>query len=302
MPAADSLVLGSRVDEATERLRTGGSETPRLDAEILAAHVLGIERTGVLAHPELGLSPAEGALFEECVARRAAGEPVAYIRGLKEFYGLALAIDPRVLIPRPETELLVDLALGRIVGLLTAAPRSEASAPLRVADVGTGSGAVAVALAVALRGRGMLTSVAILATDVSADALAVALENAVAHAVADRVRLREADLLPPGEPPFDVVAANLPYVASAEMSSLPVAARFEPVLALDGGVDGLDPLRALVLRLPGALAPGGAALLEIGADREAGARAAVATALPGWRVAVHPDLAGLPRILEVRRP
>jgi release factor glutamine methyltransferase len=302
MPAPDSLVLGSRINEATERLRASGSESPRLDAEVLAAHALGIERTGVLAHPETRLSPEEGALLEECVARRAAGEPVAYIRGLKEFYGLAFAVDRRVLIPRPETELLVGLALGRIVERLAVAPRPDGSAPLRVADVGTGSGAVAVALAVALRRRGMLRSVDILATDVSAGALAMALENAVAHAVADRVRLRETDLLPVGEPPFDLVAANLPYVASAELPSLPVAARFEPALALDGGIDGLDPLRALVLRLPAALAPGGGALLEIGSDREAGARAAVAASLPGWRDAVHRDLAGLPRILEVIRP
>ena len=302
MPAPDSLVLGSRVDEAAARLRASGSESPRLDAEILAAHTLGIDRTGVLAHPETCLSSAEGALLEESVARRAAGEPVAYIRGLKEFYGLAFAVDRRVLIPRPETELLVDLALGLIVERLTLAPRPEGSAPLRVADVGTGSGAVAVALAVALRRRGMLPSVDILATDVSADALAVALENAVAHAVADRVRIREADLLPSEELPFDLVAANLPYVASAEMPSLPIAARFEPALALDGGADGLDPLRALVLRLPAALAPSGTALLEIGADREAGARAAAAASLPGWRGEVHPDLVGLPRILEVGRP
>jgi len=302
MPAADSLTLGLWVDEATERLRISGSESPRLDAEVLAAHVLGIERTGVLAHPELGLSLAEGALLGECVARRVAGEPVAYIRGLKEFYGLAFSIDRRALIPRPETELLVDLALGRIVELLTVAPRPEGSAPLRVADVGTGSGAVAVALAVTLRRRGMLPSVDILATDVSADALAVALENAVAHAVADRVRLREADLLPSEEPPFDLVAANLPYVASAEMPSLPIAARFEPARALDGGADGLDPLRALVLRLPAALAPSGTALLEIGADRETSARAVAAASLPGWRDEVHLDLAGQPRILEVGRP
>jgi release factor glutamine methyltransferase len=300
--AAESLVLGSRVDEAAVRLRASGSESPRLDAEVLAAHALGIDRTGVLAHPETRLSPAEAALLEECVGRRAAGEPVAYIRGLKEFYGLAFAVDRRVLIPRPETELLVDLALGRIAERLTHAPRPERSAPLRVADVGTGSGAVAVALAVALRRRGMLPSVDILATDASADALAVALENAVSHAVADRVCLREADLLPPGEPPFDLVAANLPYVASAEMPLLPIAARFEPALALDGGADGLDPLRALVLRLPAALAPVGTALLEIGADREAAARVAVAASLPGWRAEVHPDLAGLPRVLEVGRP
>jgi release factor glutamine methyltransferase len=290
------------LDAAVGRLREAGSDSPRLDAEVLAAHVIGIDRTGVLAHPEMPLGPAELERFEECVARREAGEPVAYIRGLKEFYGLAFSVDRRVLIPRPETELLVELALADIVQRLTGAPRPAGARPLRVVDVGSGSGAVAVALAVTLRRRGMADAVDILATDISPEALEVATENAVSHAVADVVRMRAADLLPHDEPPADILAANLPYVPSAELPALPVAARFEPALALDGGPDGLGPFRALLVRLGNGLAPGGTAFLEIGGQAEAGARAEVEEHLPGWRAAVHPDLAGLPRVLEIAHP
>lgn len=296
------LTLGPILDAAVARLRASGSESPRLDAEVLAAHVLGIDRTGVLAHPEMPLGSGEARRLEECVARREAGEPVAYIRGLKEFHGLALSVDRRVLIPRPETELLVDLALADVARRLTGAPRPVGTAPLRLVDVGTGSGAVAIALAVALRRRGMAGAVEILATDLSSEALEVAVENVVSHATADGVRLAVADLLPEGERPFDIVVANLPYVPSAEIPGLPIAARYEPSLALDGGPDGLSPLRALLSRLPDVLAPGGTAYLEIGADNELGAREAVEERVPGWGLAVHSDLAGLPRVLEVSPP
>jgi release factor glutamine methyltransferase len=292
-------LLGSVLEEAVARLRRSGSESPRLDAEVLAAHVLGTDRTEVLAHPERRLSAGEAARYEECIVRRELGEPVAYVCGLKEFYGLAFSVDRRVLIPRPETELLVDLALAEIVSRLTGAPRPSDAPPLRVADVGTGSGAVAVALAVSLRRRGMAGDVDILGTDISPQALEVALENVVSHAVAEHVRLRRADLLPADELPFDLVAANLPYVPAAEMQSLPVALSYEPALALDGGPDGLEPLRALLQLLPGALRPGGKALLEIGSDQAARAHGAVAEGLPGWGVVVHRDLAGSPRVLEV---
>jgi release factor glutamine methyltransferase len=144
VPADAPRTLGPILEAGIARLRASGSESPRLDAEVLAAHVLGIDRTGVLAHPEMPVGPEEAERFEECVGRREAGEPVAYIRGMKEFYGLAFSVDRRVLIPRPETELLVDLALADVVRRLTGAPRPAGTAPLRVVDVGTGSGAVAI--------------------------------------------------------------------------------------------------------------------------------------------------------------
>ena len=179
--------------------------------------------------------------------------------------------------------------------------------PIRVADIGTGSGAIAVALAVALRKRRVTMGrhVTIAATDVSPEALDLARENAVGHAAADGMRFIDADLLPPvlpdGGSPFDIVLANLPYVRTDAIAGLPIAASFEPRLALDGGADGLDVIRALLERLPDALTDDGVALLEIGADQGESGPGAVAAVLPGWRASVEPDLAGLPRILRVER-
>lgn len=272
---------------------------------MLLGRVLGIDRTGVLAHPEAPLGNGQVAAYEEALGRRVAGEPVAYIRGTKEFYGLSFAVDRRALIPRPETELLVEVALARIVAVLTGAPRPRGSPPLRVVDVGTGCGAIAVALAVALRRRGFIGEVAIVATDRSAEALGLALENAVAHAVADVVRVRQSDLLGPelvAGGRFQVVAANLPYVPSEQLPALPIAASFEPAGALDGGPDGLAVVRRLLGELPRALDAAGTALLEIGADQADALRAAASDALSGWSVEIYPDLAGRPRLAELRPP
>ncbi len=302
--------IGELLRTTVERLRASGSESPRLDAELLLADVLRIDRTTLLAHPELDVGPESALRFADHARRREAGEPVAYIRGLKEFHGVAFAVDARALIPRPETEVLVDLALGEIAERLGRAPRPPGTAALAVADVGTGSGAIAVALAVALRRRAMLGDVEIVASDCSPDAVALARENAVAHGVGDRVAVAVADLLPAAGSPagliavperFDVVCANLPYIPSAVVPTLPVAASFEPAAALDGGADGLDVIRRLLDLLPERLAPGGVALLEIGSD-QGGALHAAAGHLDRWEVRVEPDLAGQPRvaILEAR--
>lgn len=307
------MTVGEALAHASERLRAAGSETPRLDAELLLGWSIGIGRTGILAHPDAPVGADAATRFEVAVGRREAGEPVAYIRGIKEFHGLAFGVDARALIPRPETEALVDGGIAEVMRRL-AERTGEAGAgpgrggdPIRVADVGTGSGAIAVALAVALRARRvtMGRNVWILATDVSSDALDLARENAVGHAAADGLKFSEADLLPPVLPdegaPLDVVLANLPYVRSDAIDGLPIAASFEPRLALDGGPDGLDAIRALLARLPDVLMPDGVALLEIGADQGEAAPAAVAATLPGWRSTVSRDLAGLPRVLRVDR-
>ena len=283
------------------RLRDAGSESPRLDAELLLGHALGIDRARLLAHPDLPLGAEAAAAFEATLARREAGEPVAYIRGFKEFRGIAFSVDSRALIPRPETELLVDLAEREILRRLTSAPRVTGAPPLRIVDVGTGSGTVAVSVAAALRRRGVGGDVEILATDTSSDALQVARENAVGHGVADRIEFAEADLLPPDSGPFDVVLANLPYVASGDVDRLPVAASFEPRTALDGGSDGLHVIRRLLARLPDALVADGAALVEIGSDQAAAMGDAVAAELPGWSIRIEPDLAGHPRVAVVER-
>jgi len=288
--------------EATARLRGSGSETPRLDAELLLGSVLDLDRTRVVAHGDAPVGDGQAEAFRARVDRRVAGEPVAYIRGLKEFHGLAFVVDARALIPRPETELLVDLAVATVAERLTRSPRPPGSAPMRVVDVGTGSGAVAVAMAIALRRRGMLSAVTIVATDVSEDALGLAVENVVGHVVADSIRLERADLLPADGVLYDMIVANLPYVPSDVVPTLPVAASFEPAEALDGGPDGLAVIRRLLVLLPSRLSDDGLALLEIGADQGEGVVAAVAEALPGWRCMVEADLAGLPRVARIEPP
>ena len=289
---------------ATQRLVASGSPSARLDAELLLGHVLGVDRTAVLAHPGGLLSNDQAERYDAEVTRRAAGEPVAYIRGIKEFYGLAFAVDERALIPRPETERLVEVAAAEVIRRLTSKPRDAGAPPIRIADVGTGSGAVAVALAVVLRKHGVRDEFMVLATELSPEALDLARENAVGHATADRLRFLEADLLPPViETPFDLILGNLPYVRSDVVPTLPVAASFEPRMALDVGPDGLTVIRQLLERLrDGALAEDGEALLEIGADQEGAIGEAVAEVLPGWTCRVEPDLAGLPRVARIAPP
>jgi release factor glutamine methyltransferase len=270
-----------------------------------------VERVTVVAHPEASVGPAAAERFADHVRRREAGEPVAYIRGLKEFHGLAFAVDSRVLIPRPETELLVDLALHEVFDRLGRAPRPPGTPPVAVADVGTGSGAVAIALAVALRRRHMLDAVEIFASDLVEGAVAAARENAVSHAVAHRVAVVQGDLLvTPGHAAgpvsvpdrFDVVCANLPYIRSDVLATLPVGTSFEPREALDGGPDGLDVMRRLLAQLPERLAPGGVALLEIGADQGGAIPDEAARVVPRFDVRVEPDLAGRPRVAVLTAP
>ena len=288
--------------DAVGRLRVAGSDTARLDAEVLLGAVLGIDRTAIIAQPNAPVGDGSAERFAASIERREAGEPVAYIRGMKEFRGLAFSVDGRALIPRPETELLVELAEAEIVHWLTTTPRPAGSPPLRVVDIGTGSGAVAIALGAALRRRRMLDEVELVATDLSPDAIELARENAVAHALGDRVRFEVADLLPTEIGTWDVVSANLPYVRTAALADLPRATSFEPVGALDGGADGLTVIGRLLDRLPDALSPAGVALLEIGGDQEAGMTAAVAARLSGWSCEIRPDLAGLPRVARIARP
>jgi release factor glutamine methyltransferase len=298
--------VGGLLEDALARLRSAGSESARLDAEVLLAFALGTDRTALAAHPEHPVEAPVVEQYEAVVRRREAGEPVAYIRGIKEFFGLAFAVDARALIPRPETERLVELAVAETLTRLTTGIAGRNGEPVRIVDVGTGSGAVAIAVAVELRRRRVVPGedVMIVATDTSPEALELARENAVGHAVADVIPFVEADLLPPrvaGAPSFDLVLANLPYVRSDVVPTLPIAASFEPVAALDGGPDGLAAIRRLLERLPDALVDDGTALLEIGADQGDAAPAATAEILPGWTATVEADLAGLPRVLRVAR-
>jgi len=296
--AAKDVSVGALAADAVRCLRLAGSEQPRLDAELLLGHVLGLERTAIIAHPERPVDPGRRIEFDRSVARREAGEPVAYIRGFKEFHGLELEVDRRVLIPRPETERLVELAIGITQERL----RSGGAAPAQIVDVGTGSGAIVIAVADALRRAGLLDRVRMLATDASADALSVAAANLLRHELVDPVRLVEADLLPESLPPADLLLANLPYIPSGVVPGLPLAASFEPRSALDGGPDGLAIIRRLLDRLPSALAPGGTALLEIGGDQGATVAGELGRLPSGWSGRIEMDLAGLPRVVIVRRP
>ena len=293
--------VGELLNSGTARLRRSGSESARLDAELLLGWAVGADRTALIAHSEAPVGTDAAAAYEAAVTRREAGEPVAYIRGLKEFYGLAFGVDRRALIPRPETELLVGEAEREVAWRLTSAPRPAGTPNLRVVDVGTGSGAIAIALAVLLARRRMLPEVSILAVDCSAEAIGLARENAVAHAVAEEVVFCEADLLPAAQPAFDLILANLPYIPSADIDGLPVAASFEPRLALNGGTDGLAVVRRLLAALPSALAPEGTALLEIGFDQGPAVEAAVAALPGGWTCRVRPDLSGRPRLASIER-
>jgi release factor glutamine methyltransferase len=303
VPPAPTENAGDLLREGSDRLRASGSETPRLDAELLLADAIGVGRTVIVAHVGASVAPEAVATFRAAIERRAAGEPVAYIRGIKEFFGLAFSVDRRALIPRPETERLVELAEAELRSRLAGRP---ADAPrIRVVDVGTGSGAIVVALAVTLRRLDALAAVELLATDVSDEALALARENAVGHACGEAIEFERSDLLTAGVArdgrAFDLVLANLPYVRHDVVPALPIAASFEPALALDGGVDGLEVIERLLGELPEHVSADGAALLEIGADQGDLVVQACARLLPGWAIAVETDLAGLPRVARITR-
>jgi release factor glutamine methyltransferase len=285
--------VGRALLAATRRLRETGSDSPQLDSAILMAHVLGVSKGWLYAHPTRQLTPDEISRFEELVRRRMGQEPVAYLVGFKPFYGLDITVDRRVLIPRPETEILVDRVLEH---LQRRAKEGDAS---KVADIGSGSGAIAVALAVNVPG------LIVYAADISEDALAVAAQNIWRYGVGDQVQLAPGNLLDAVPEPVDVIVANLPYIASPDLANLaPQVRDFEPVLALDGGPDGLDVIRMFLAALGGprghqVLQPGGRVYLEIGWNQGDTARALAQGAFPGADVSVLVDYAGLDRIVLV---
>src|SRR5437016_10926529 len=221
--AAKMRTWGEERDAAVAALRAAGVPTAALDADVLLAHVLGVTKEVLYAHPDTETSHGAQRRYGELIERRARGEPVAYLRGFKEFYGLRFTVDHRVLIPRPETETLVDAARELIAGRV-----------ITVADVGTGSGAVAVAIAA------HEPTVHVIATDISVDALVVARENTLRNGVADRIELREGDLLAPIAEPVDLVVANLPYLRDDTLENLVgerTSLAFEPRLAVTAGKD-----------------------------------------------------------------
>lgn len=294
-PQARSLMVA-----ATERLRAAGSPSPRLDAELLVAHAFGRDRTWLHSHPAAQLEATELAALAGWLERRAAGEPVAYIRGYKEWLSLRIATDARALIPRPETELLAEAAMGEIAARLV-----RDDAPIAAWEIGTGSGAVAVALGLRFRQALALGRLRLGASDISAEALELAAENLAAHGLSGLVSLGCGDLLDPPVLPApqqpDVLLANLPYLTSTEVAGGFGSLRFEPSIALDGGADGLEQLRRLLSLLPARLADGGVALLEIGQGQADGVRSLVSDLPMVADVSALPDLAGIERVIRIAR-
>ena len=268
------------------RLQESGVEEAALEAGVLVRHVLSLDRAGLLARPETPLAPAQAAALEALLARRLRREPLAYVLGRREFHGLDFRVTADVMVPRPETETLVDEALA----WARARP-----APVTIADVGTGSGCIAVTLAV------RLPDARLLAADVSAAALAVAEDNARRHGVAERVRLLHGDLLQPLPGPVDLIVANLPYIPSGRIDGLqPEVRDYEPRGALDGGPDGTDLLRPLLRQAGAHLRPGGAVMLEIDEEQGATMSEEARRAFPAAAVHVLPDLSGRDRVLVVQ--
>ncbi|HTY85040.1 MAG TPA: peptide chain release factor N(5)-glutamine methyltransferase [Silvibacterium sp.] len=279
MAEQDAIAERESITDALARgsVRLGGLDTARRDAELLLMHAIGCDRAYLLAHSETALTQEEAAAYEEWLARRARNEPIQYIVGEQEFFGLKFRVTPDVLIPRPETEYLVEAALAR----------ADRDAHLRIADIGTGSGSIAIALAHAL------PNAEVDALDISPAALNVARENAETYGVASRIHFVESDLLAKvGGKCFDLIVSNPPYVAEGE-SLEPQVRDFEPASALFAGADGLDAYRRLIPQAGVALKVGGWLLMEIGH----GQRPAVIPMLTGFKnVTFVDDLQGIPRI------
>jgi release factor glutamine methyltransferase len=282
---------GEALRPAVKWLRQAGIlDTPELDAEVLLSHVTGVPRARLLAFPERQITPEQAESYAQLIKLRAAHQPVAYLTGHRQFMGLDLLVDPRVLIPRPETELLVEAALAQISKRL-----ATGRVPI-VADIGTGSGAIALSV---LSLEPHLPY--LYATDVSADALAVAEENAKRLAVADRVIFLESDLLTGLPPSIDILLANLPYVAPKDAPLLPDdVGQYEPGLALYGEDDGLGHLRRLFQQAPAHLSRGATLLLEFGYDQREAVTALALETFPNCSLQSGSDYAGWDRYMVIQ--
>ena len=269
----------------TEHFQKKGIDNPRLEAEVLLAHLLGIDRMGLYLNYETPLTEGERAAYREMIQRRTAGEPIAYIVGYKEFWSMRFAVSPECLIPRPETEHLVEETVRIGKGL---------QPPLRALEIGHGCGVTAIALATELEGA------QIVATDISPGAHSLAKENAETHGVGERVKFVLGDLYPPGEEPFGLICSNPPYIPTREILQLaPEVRDYEPLTALDGGEDGLRFFREIAQGAPDFLIEGGWLLLEIGKGQDP----QVATILQeqGFsHIDLIPDYAGVKRVITAQ--
>ena len=284
------------------QLREADVPSFTLAAELLLLHVLCRNRTWLYAHPEELLTDAESQRFSDLIARRAAGEPTQHLTGKQEFWGLEFEVSRDVLIPRPETEHVMEVALDRLAlrELRAGRPQKSEGAGLRIADIGTGSGCIAIALAKELPAAG------IVATDISPAALVVAKRNAERHSVSGRIDFCEANLLAPlaaghSRVAFDLIASNPPYVGRRESAALPREVReHEPHAALFGGEEGYELYAELVTQSAGGLKSGGIVVLELGHNSLPAVQPLLETS--AWtNIGVTNDLAGIPRVIAAER-
>lgn len=265
------------------------SDTPALDASVLLAHVLDKPRTWVMTHPEVTLTTQQKKQLDDSLVRLERGELFPYVLGHWEFFGMDFDVTPEVLIPRPETELLVEKAIAWL---------QESPIRRTVADIGTGSGVIAISIAA------HFPDMHVLATDISGAALEVARKNAIKFDVIHRIDFLQCDLLPyhidplPTDRHFDLICANLPYIPTGTLRNLPIYGH-EPTLALDGGSDGMEAIRRLLDIAPGWLAPNGMLLLEIEATRGLQALNIACDMFSEATIHLHQDLAGQDRLLEI---
>ena len=283
LPAGLTVVEARR--SLAEAFRQEDLESPDLDARLLTGHVLGLDHAALVAQAGRKLDSRETAALHKLALRRLDREPVARIIGIKEFWGLPLRLNKATLVPRPETETLVEVSLA---ALDSGGPRSRA---IRIADLGTGSGAILIAL------LSELPNAAGIGIDVSPHAVAAARDNAARLGLATRAYFAVGDFAAALTGPFDLVVSNPPYIESSHISMLPPEVRLDPRLALDGGVDGLDAYRTIAGQAPSLLGPDGNLVVELGIGQEAGVagifRAAGLAPLPAY-----PDLSGVPRALR----
>jgi len=280
--------LAEVLHSASEALRKKGFPTPRLDAEILLSHQMGMARTGLYVHFHKSLSREEIGGFRGLIERRIQGEPVAYITGRKEFWSLLLEVGPDVLIPRPDTEVLVEEVLGAAENFGRENPD--------ILEIGTGSGAVGIALAKELK------NARIVATDVSEKALHLAKKNAAAHAVADRIHFLQGNLFEPLSAKFDIIASNPPYISEETFKNLPPGVRmFEPKEALMAGPKGTEFQEALIKGSRNHLKDGGWLLMEMGEGQKASIEDMLNETALYEEIKFTADYAGLPRVAGARR-
>jgi len=279
--------VGSALNFAKQRIDGTGCVTSHLDAQVILAYVLGVERTWLFAHYDYQLTAEQANAYTDLIARRMAHEPVAYLVGRKEFYGLEFIVDRRTLIPRPETELLVDAVLDQA--------EEYDGAPVRIVDVGTGSGAIALAVAA------NCPQAIVYAVDLSKDALDVARQNIARLDGRGQVTLLHGDLLQPLPECVDIIVANLPYIRQRDYYTLEADVRdYEPQLALEAGPEGLDAIARLLRQAPQWLNRNGLIYLEIGADQGAAVLALIKAQLPHVRgVSLRQDYSGRDRLVTI---